>query len=220
MFFELNASEFKGNNQFYNLEFEDVLSKIIECYRLMIEHKVPLENDENKIRDVLLIRYLKNNSIRRKIGLNQWLFDREVPEDFTEGRTDIKVQSPNTFEDTNAYYIIECKRIDSVNPNGLSGLNNKYIENGICRFCSQLYGTYYKTNGMLGFIVHSINIRSNISSLNTLLEKSITSASTTSYLEYHSITNNFEYTYVSRHLLSSGEILIYHVMLDVSSLIT
>lgn len=219
MFLELNASEFKGSGQFYNLEFEDILSKIIECYLLMLENKISLQNDENKIRDILLVNYLKNNSVRKKLGLNQWLFDREVPEDFTLGRTDIKVQSINTFEDTSAYYIIECKRIDSINPNGSSGLNSKYIQNGICRFCTQLYGTFDKTSGMLAFLVHSIDIGGNIGMMNTLL-KEFTGINTINYLEFHSICNNFKYSYTSRHQLGNGKITIYHLMLDVSSLVT
>jgi len=102
----------------------------------MLEDNVSLSNDENTIRDVLLINYLRDNSIRKKINLTNYLFDREVPEDRSVGRTDIKIQTQNTFEDTSAYYIIECKRLDGTNTTGTTGLNAKYIENGIYRFAS------------------------------------------------------------------------------------
>ena len=57
----------------------------------MITDNVTLSNDENSNRDVLLKNYLKENQIRKKIGLTDYLFDREVPEDKTIGRTNIKI---------------------------------------------------------------------------------------------------------------------------------
>ncbi len=49
MFGNLDASEFKYNTIIYNSEFEDILSKIIICYEMMIFDKVSLCNNENKI---------------------------------------------------------------------------------------------------------------------------------------------------------------------------
>lgn len=153
MFTELNASGYDYNDPFYNAEFEGLLAKIVVCYNLMISDNVNLNNDENIIRDALLTKYLKNNLVRRNVGLLDFLFDREVPEDNTIGRTDIKIQTVNTFQDTSAYYIIECKRLDAINTKGKTGLNAKYIQNGIYRFTSNNYSTYNKTNGMIGFLV-------------------------------------------------------------------
>ena len=59
MYSDINASNYKYNNAFYNSEFENILSKIIACYNLMISDKVKLVNDENKIRDVLYFNDLK-----------------------------------------------------------------------------------------------------------------------------------------------------------------
>ena len=64
--------------------------------------------------------------------LNDFYFDKEVPEQ--DGRADIKVLTRNCFEDDDAYYIIECKRLDNINTTGIAGLNAEYIKNGICRF--------------------------------------------------------------------------------------
>lgn len=213
---KLNASIFSYKVAFYNAEFEDILSKIISCYNRMIIDNVCLSNDENKIRDILLVNYLKNNRIRQEVGLMNFLFDREVPEDTTIGRTDIKIQTANTFRDTRAYYIIECKRLDSVNTSGMTGLNAKYIQNGICRFIAQTYSTYYRTNGMIGFVVQQIDIHKNIGDINLLLNDSFKHANTTCQLCSQSISDDFEYSYYSKHILNNEEIVIYHLMLDFS----
>jgi len=179
IFTDLNASHYDYNGIFYNAEFEDILSKIILCYNLMIADKVLLKNHENAIRDILLINYLKDNSIRRKIKLTDYLFDREVPEDRSIGRTDIKIQTLNTFQDTSAYYIIECKRLDGTNLSGTTGLNAKYIKDGMYRFALNTYSTNDKTNGMIGFVVEPIDISANVTSINNLLTNNFSEASKT-----------------------------------------
>lgn len=68
MFDGLDASGFKGAVPFYEKEFEEVLSKVVKCYQLMLDSQAALINDENKIRDVLLLNYLKSNEVRTKIG--------------------------------------------------------------------------------------------------------------------------------------------------------
>lgn len=216
MFTDLNASDYGHSSVFYNAEFEDILSKIIACYNLMLNDNVSLSNDENSIRDVFLINYLKNNSVRRKIELTDYLFDREVPEDRTIGRTDIKIQTLNTFQDTSAYYTLECKRLDAVNPIGGTGLNAKYIQNGIYRFASKTYSTHYKTNGMIGFVVQQMDIHKNVDCINILLKSSFTEANTTQILSKRSIVSGFNFCYYSTHSLDNEEIIIYHLMLDLA----
>lgn len=219
MFTELNASGYEYNHIFYHAEFENILSKIIACYDLMVADNVPLINDENAIRDVLLKNYLKNNHIRKKIKLTDYLFDREVPEDRSLGRTDIKIQTSDTFQDTSAYFIIECKRLDATNPTGTTGLNAKYIENGICRFASTTYSTHYKTNGMIGFIVESLDINKNISSINNLLATKFSGANTTQYLQYRKLVTDFDFSYCSCHNVKGNSVVLYHLMLDLSKCI-
>ena len=214
MYSDLNAFSYKHNNTFYNSEFEEILSKIITCYNLLISDRVLLNNDENKIRDVLYLNYLNNNNIREKIGLRNYYFDRETREDRTIGRTDIRILSSNSFVDTAAYYIIECKRLDSKNVTGVSGLNAEYIKEGICRFTSSLYTTYYKTNGMIGFVVEAIDININITFINTLLKNSFPKANTTQFLTHCSITKGFDFSYYSMHNKASDEVIIYHLMFD------
>ena len=216
MFPEPNASQFESSSLFYNSEFEDILSKIIICYNLMLTDNVSLTNDENAIRDVLLIHYLKDNPTREKIKLTNYLFDREVPEDRGLGRTDIKIQTQNTFLDTSAYYIIECKRLDATNTEGTTGLNAKYIDEGIYRFTSEYYSTHYKTNGMIGFIVESIDINTNISSINNLINTNFTNSYTIQDLQFKEIVSDFDYSYSSQHDVRGNHMLLYHLMLDFS----
>lgn len=216
MFDNLNATQFEYGSIFYNSEFEDILSKIITCYELMLADKVTLTNAENAIRDVLLINYLKNNSIRKQINLTNYLFDREVPEDRSLGRTDIKIQTKDTFEDTNAYYTIECKRLDATNITGTTGLNVKYIDNGIARFVSSYYQTYHKTNGLIGFVVEPIDINKNVVEINNLLAANTINTNTIQDLQYKRILAGFNYSYCSYHNITGNKVLLYHLMFDFS----
>ena len=219
MFNDLSASDYRCSNTFYIAEFENILSKIVKCYQLLIEDNLCVANNENLIRDILLIKYLKNNSVRKKIGLIDYLFDREVPEDFGIGRTDIKIQTINTFIDTAAYYTLECKRLDSKNLYGTTGLNAKYIENGIYRFVSKTYSSHYKINGMIAFIVENIDVEENIGYINNLLKSTFLNANTTKELHCKTIVNNFNYCYCSCHHGESNndETIIYHLMFDFSN---
>lgn len=211
---KLNASQYPYIADDYKSEFENILSKVIACYYCMISQNVSLNNDENKIRDVLYLNYLNNNSIRRKIGLKDYYFDREIHEDRTKGRTDIRVLSLNSFEDTSAYYVIECKRVNGINQNGKTGLNGEYILEGICRFVSEKYSSYYKTNGMIGFVVEPIDIHKNITSINTLLNTLFTQANTTQILSKCTIVKDFDFSYYSAHSIDAEEIIIYHLIFD------
>lgn len=215
MFTELSAASYKYSPIFYNREFEDVVSKIIICYRMMISSDIAVEDDENKIRDVILKNYLRNNVIRNQLKLTKYLFDREVPEDNDLGRTDIKIQTRNTFQDTKAYYIIECKRLDAQNQNGTTGLNAKYISNGICRFVSEKYSNYKKTCGMIGLVVESMDIQSNIACINDIINDF--QSNTRQNIQQRKLVDNFDYSYYSTHTVGDKEVIIYHLMLDFSN---
>lgn len=217
MFSSLDASNFSGSIPFYEKQFEEILTKVTVCYQLMKTDKVSLENDENKIRDVLLLNYLKNDQIRKDINLLQWHFEREVQEDHSIGRTDIKVISLNTFEKQEAYYILECKRLDSKNTNGTSGLNAEYIKNGISRFTSKYYSSYHRVNGMIGFIVDGLEIHSNTKNINSLLLNSFKSVNTNQEITRSHFINDFEYHYHSTHTdKENDQLKIYHLMFDLN----
>jgi hypothetical protein len=217
MFNKLDASKYDYSALFYEKNFELILSKITLCYLLMKSHNPTLENNENKIRDALLINYLRKNEVKEKLKLTDWIFDREVPEDTTVGRVDIRVISFDTFKIQEAYYIIECKRLDNVNTTGKTGLNAEYIKNGISRFTEfteNYYTSYYRVNGMIGFIVEKMDIHSNTKKINKLL-KDFGIPITTKYLTKDSFIPGFEYHYHSTHLDNNNdELKIYHLMFE------
>ncbi len=131
----------------------------------MLLDKVELpSNNENKIRDVLLLEYLQNKTIRNNIcNIYGFRFFKEI--DVNDGRVDIQIISLNDFEEDEAFYVIECKRLD-----GSSKLNKAYIEHGINRFITKYksenheyyYPSRYGINGMIGFIITNINIDNNM----------------------------------------------------------
>ncbi|MCH7397810.1 hypothetical protein MM236_07415 [Belliella sp. DSM 107340] len=216
MFGSLDASNFSGSIPFYDNEFEKILSKITFCYRLMKTDNVALENDENKIRDVLVNQYINNSSIKRKIEFEYFIFP-EVPETGTSGRTDIRIHNPNRFYDQDEYYIIECKRLDNVKTTGTSGLNAKYIRNGLDRFVCKYYASFYRMNGMIGFIVEDLEIDENMRNINTLLTTSFTSIKTTKVISRDTFINEFEFHYSSIHTdEDNNQLKIYHLMFDFS----
>ncbi len=217
---ELSAAGFSFNRQIYFGEFEILLSKITSCYHLMVQDKIQLFNDENKIRDILLLKYLKNNEIRNKLKLTDFIFDREVPEDNTIGRTDIKIQTKDTFERTEAYYIIECKRLNGKATQGISGLNAEYIKNGICRFTSNYYTSHYGVNALIGFVVEPMDIHKNADDINFHLQNHFSEANTASGLSRVQFIPDFEYHYRSTHLPDDKkEITLYHLMFDFAGFI-
>jgi len=210
----LNATVFESKSNFYFAEFEDILYKIILCYNFMTTDKVSLINDENSIRNIILSNYLKVERFKVLFGLTNYLFDKEIEED--TGRIDIRIMPINPFLNDDAYYIIECKRIDNTNIDGTTGLNAKYIENGICRFITEKYPSYYQTNGMIGFVVEPIDIHKNTQSINKLLRQEFLNACTKQELTYKEIHPQFKHSYYSRHTIFNKTIILYHLMLDFS----
>lgn len=215
MYNSLDATNFSGSIPFYDINFEDILSKITICYHKMIVDYSTIENNENAIRDILLLKYLKNDKIREEIGLiNLYNFEREVQEDESKGRTDIKITTRDIFKKTKAFYTIECKRLDNVNTTGTSGLNAEYVSNGIERFTSKKYSSYYRVNGMIGFIVEKLDIHQNIENINTILEVNKT-VHTTKKIAKSTFIKDFEYHYQSEHIDKDNQKLrIYHLMFD------
>ena len=115
-------------------------------------------NDENLIRNILLEEYI-NHGQRMK----NFLFLPEIYTNYTghghyKGRTDIYVKFETDFQEKEAYFIAECKRLD-----GLTTLNKKYVKEGIRRFVANppKYSSFYGTSMMIGFIVKPIDMQAN-----------------------------------------------------------
>ena len=222
MFDSLDAINFETSTIIYDDVFENILTKVYQCYEMMLKEVQSVANDENSIRDVLLKSYLKNNKIRRLVGFNtdQVNFEREVPEDHSTGRTDIKVTTINTFDEQDEYYTLECKRLDNTNTQGSTGLNAKYVENGVYRFTSKFYSSFCRVNAMVGFLVEDMDIHKNTENINNLLlqNKFIT---TKKKITQSNFINNCDYHYHSEHIDSGNEHLkIYHLMLDFNRLVS
>lgn len=223
MFKNLDASSFNYNSAFYQKEFEKVLLGVIMCYNCINLSEVFLPNDENKIRDIMLDNYLKDDSFKRAhSNLSNYHFDYETVEN--RGRADIRVLPINPYLGDKAYYIIECKRLDNKNTNGISGLNAEYVKNGVCRFVTDYYSSCFNINGMIGFVVEGINIDENRHHINLFFDKNLindkkeqVNTSTIQKMERVVIKTDFEYSYTSKHRVANQkEIVLYHLMFDFS----
>jgi hypothetical protein len=215
---DLDAIGYSYNTINYVKEFQRVLCGIYSCYSLMLKDNILVPpNDENEIRNVLLDNYLNNDTVRNFTGLIWYTFNKEIPE--KNGRVDIKIEFRDPFIPVKEYYIIECKRLDNENLEGTSGLNAKYIENGILRFVSKQYPTNCGINAMIGFVVKAIDINFNVeNNINTLLQQHFTSCNTTKYIQKETFIPNFEFHYSSEHNdINNVNFTLYHLMLDFSN---
>ena len=215
----LEANNFQPASKFYSTEFGKILIGIIKCYWLILKNKnsVP-SNDENKIRDIFLSKeYLKNRKIKNQLNLLEYRFDREISEDHSNGRIDIRIIAKNDFEIDEAYYTIECKRLDNQNLLGETGLNAKYVKEGIKRFTIDQYSAYYGVNGMIGFVIEKMNIDNNINNINQLLENQSPQITTIKKLQFIRLIEKFKHSYCSNHEnINKKNITLYHLMFDLS----
>jgi len=217
MYSRINANSFIYSSEFYESEFEGILTGITICYKMMIKDNIKVPNNENKIRDILRKDYLNNIAIRDSIGFtDKYNFEREVPEDNDLGRTDIKITTKNTLKDPKAYYIIECKKLNNKNLTGETGLNAKYITDGIKRFIIIKYSTYCRINGMIGFVVERMDISANIKNINKLLKDNFSDENPVPCLKHLNFIKDFEYQYYSIHKIGNKKIKLYHLMFDFS----
>lgn len=203
----------------YRANFEKITNYIIDICELVVEDyekkQLKLPNDENKIRSIMLEEYLKPQ--KDSYGISDYRFELEVPENYVGngqhiGRVDIRILLKSDFEKEDAYYIIECKRID-----GTSNLNKKYVKEGVARFITEKYSSYYGRNIMLGFVVKKIDISANAQ----LIEESQNAD-----LDQH-MHGNFQLvksdklteSYKCMYQIQSGELELRHIFSDYSSII-
>ena len=162
------------NDEFKQGLYDLIIASLIKSCELMVEecqnNKVMIKNHEEKIRTHLLENYLESNEVRNMIGLKDIpiRFLAEVSEHYDKdsdtymGCTDIRVMSSNWLANKKDYYTIECKRID-----GTLSLNQKYIDDGVCRFTGNnpKYSSYNNKNIMFGFVVKNIDCRVTINNI-------------------------------------------------------
>lgn len=220
----LNAATFSGSTQYINNELCTVLGYCIQIYKQFVAANAKVSNNEITIRDVFFDK-LDDDAYRDIYpSLQNYHFEREPQEN--AGFVDIKVKTLNPYKSTKAYYCIECKRLDAQNLTGKSGLNAEYIKNGICRFVSGYYSTYFGCNAMFGFVVKTLNIQSDIvDNINQIINDDFTNsqfqnvnAKVTTKMHYDNYVNGYPYSYISKHTKDDGkEITLYHLMFDFSN---
>lgn len=211
----LKADKFSHAKRIYEVSFDEILKHIIRSYKSLIHDNIQLKNDENKIRDILVEHYLNHPLKRQELGIDNLIFNREPSENMAKGFVDIKIQTMISLNNPNAYYIFECKRLD-----GSIDLNRKYIKDGIKRFVSEKYSSYYGLNGMLGFEVRKINTTANIEEINRLAAADYPETNVIKRIARIVLSRDFNYSYISSHnTVSLKEIKLYHLMLDFSGVI-
>lgn len=202
----------------YRANFEKITAYIIDICELIVEDyerkKFKLPNDENKIRSIMLEEYMKTQ--KSVYGMSDYRFELEVPENYAGngqhiGRVDIRILLKSDFEKEDAYYIIECKRID-----GTADLNKKYVKEGIARFITQKYSSYYGRNIMLGFVVKKIDM-----SANARLIEEIQNTELDQYMhgDFQLVkSEGVTKSYKCMYQIQSGEVELRHIFSDYSSI--
>jgi hypothetical protein len=188
------------NNQVAIGILNHIFEKMLECFDLMRQDckrdSMKIANNEVCIRDYLFCNYLNNDAVMRAIGFDDFMFIPEVPENYINnkpiGRADLQVFSSERFHHRERYFIIECKRID-----GNLTLDREYIDEGIRRFVgeSPKYTSFFKVNGMLGFVVREFDVAQNIDRINQLLKSDYSDIHVQDYLHMGSTPH----TYISSH---------------------
>lgn len=198
--------------------FEKIINYILDICELIVEDyekkQLKLPNDENKIRSIMLEEYLRKQ--KASSDMSDYRFDLEVPENYVGnghhvGRVDIRILLKSDFEKEDAYYIIECKRID-----GTAHLNREYVKEGVARFTTQKYSSYYGRNILLGFVVKKINISKNAQ----LIEKiQNTNFDRQMHGKFELVGNrSVTKSYKCIYQLQSGEIELRHIFSDYSGI--
>ena len=202
----LDASRFKYAQPAAENAFIGILRGFIRLYEFVRRSGKTFKNNEVIIRDEIF-QYLQDVRVTNRIEpFMYYRVNKEVDEN--NGRLDLKIERLMPYTDPKAYFSIECKRIDGKKPNGKSGLNAKYVKEGINRYKQQKYTAYYKVNGMFGFVVDDMNIEENVKSINLFLKEG-------EHLSKKQIDKCFDECYFSSHAVKNGgKLSLYHLMFD------
>lgn len=200
--------------------FQKIINYIQDISLLVIKdyenNNLKLPNDENKIRSIILEEYLVKQKVKYK--MEDYRFLSEVLENYQGngkyiGRVDIHVILKNDFEKEEAYYVIECKRID-----GTKKMNRKYVEEGIARFITGKYSSYYHRNIMLGFIIKNIDIHKNTLEIEKIQNASSDKQMHSSFIPTRNTSKNIE-TYECTYSINSCKLQLVHIFSNYSSII-
>lgn len=162
----MDASIFQYREAYYREQLQGLLKDICDVYVLISQSGQQLENDENTIRDEFG-KYFENQTYKESTTTAKYyFFESEGRRQKTAGRVDIRFLSPDCYGHQDAYFAIECKRLD-----GKSHLSKEYVDNGIRRFTSGKYPSLLGCNAMLGFVVCAIDLKQTVDQANGHLEQ-------------------------------------------------
>lgn len=196
----------------------DVSEKIVEDYQ---RNSKFLKNDENKIRNTILEEYLIKN--KNNCNMMEYRFEPEAIDNYNkekqeyEGRTDIRIITKADFEIEEAYYTVECKRIDGKDGKNKNSLNQLYVKEGISRFVTKKYSSYYEENIMWGFVIKKIDITQNVNLIQEIQNKH-----SKKYLHgkfYFTNKNNISQRYKSIYNIQSEKLKLWHIFSDFSDIV-
>lgn len=202
----MDASVFQYGSEFRKSQLQGILTDCILVYTNIASSGEKLENNENKIRDVIT-DYLSDDDYKENYTSTVKFFqvDTEVREK-KNGRTDIRFLQVLPYESQKVYFTIECKRLD-----GNAFLSSEYVTNGIKRFSkTKKYDTPLGFNAMMGFIVRTQNVDDTCNAINSNL-------SVDEYLvKMQEEVAKGCYKFESKHIFD-GTITLLHLWLDFSS---
>lgn len=203
----------------HRAHFNKIINYVLNICEMVVEDyqqkRLKMPNDENKIRSIVLEEYLTKQ--KKTYGMSSYRFEPEALEHYVGegkhiGRVDIRILLKSAFEKEEAYYIIECKRID-----GSSGLNNLYVKEGVARFVTQKYSSYYGRNIMLGFVVKKIDVSANAQEIEQIqnLDTDKKMHGSFELITEEGVTKSYRCLYQ----IQSGELELRHIFSDYSSII-
>ena len=222
----MDATVFSGSLSYKKDQLMSLLSSCVDIYEEILSQNIQLKNNEEFIRDAIF-DFLNNDEYRSNVGVLQLFHFEKEPQE-NSGFLDIKVKPLNPYESTKAYYVIECKRLNAHNLTGTTGMNAEYVKNGICRFVTNYYSSYFDSNMMFGFLTEKADIHLDIvSNINEMLNVDYTNArgekvnaNASQPLMYEEIRRGYPYSYVSKHTRNNGKnVDLYHLFFDFSSVV-
>lgn len=203
----MDATVFEYDKFFYFNQLNGILNDIYNVYVLICNNGRQIKNDENKIRDEFGFYFENQYYKETTTTAKDYFFESEGRQQKTAGRVDIRFLSPNCYGHQDAYFAIECKRLD-----GKAHLCKEYVENGIRRFTAEKYPSLLGCNAMMGFIVRTLNVDETCKTINTHLTAH-------EYLtKMHEDLPDGCYKFESKHLLES-KITLLHLWLDFTACI-
>ena len=203
----MDATVFGFREVYFRIQLQGLLKDIGVVYKLICHSGCMLQNDENKIRNEFGHFFCEQTYKASTSTAKDYYYDQEAWLPKSAGRVDMRFLSPNCYGHQDAFFAIECKRLDSKSP-----LCQEYVDNGIRRFTTGKYPSLLGCNAMLGFVVSSIDLTTTIESINKHLDSS-------EYLTTTS-TKMTEMVGLKSHHSMPHSFVLYHLWMDFSRIVS